>query len=212
MSNRFTGVPILPIAAEFAACCNAGARGLTRVANGASVVWARRSVISAMTLWFLLAMMTGAAVFAVLWPLGRHPAAASAGHDVRVYRDQLEEVARDQAFGRIGKEEAEAARIEVSRRLLAAAEQEPATPMASASRKRAVALAALVLLPALSVGIYLALGSPLLSSRPVMAQGEAENAQPVEQLVARVEAHLESNPQDGRGWEVLAPVYMQLGR
>ena len=165
-----------------------------------------------MTLWFLLAMMTGAAVFAVLWPLGRRPAAASAGHDVRVYRDQLEEVARDQAYGRIGKEEAEAARIEVSRRLLAAAEQEPAAPTASASRKRAVALGALVLLPALSVGIYLALGSPLLSSRPGMAQGEAENAQPIEQLVARVEAHLENNPQDGRGWEVLAPVYMQLGR
>ena len=42
-----------------------------------------------MTFWFLLAMMTVAAVFAVLWPLGRRPAAVSAGHDLRVYRDQL---------------------------------------------------------------------------------------------------------------------------
>ncbi len=31
-------------------------------------------------------------------------------------------------------------------------------------------------------------------------------------MVARVEVHLQSNPRDGRGWEVLAPVYMQLGR
>ena len=31
-------------------------------------------------------------------------------------------------------------------------------------------------------------------------------------LVAQVEARLESNPEDGRGWEVLAPVLMRLGR
>jgi cytochrome c-type biogenesis protein CcmH len=34
----------------------------------------------------------------------------------------------------------------------------------------------------------------------------------VESLVARVEAHLEANPDDGRGWEVVSPVYMRLGR
>ncbi len=89
-----------------------------------------------MTLWFVLAMMTGAAVFAVLWPLGRRAEAVSSGHDVRVYRDQLEEITRDQAAGRIGTAEAEAARIEVSRRLLAAAEQEPTAPEISPSRKR----------------------------------------------------------------------------
>src|SRR3954452_15676716 len=101
-----------------------------------------------MTLWFLLAMMTGAAVFAVLWPLGRRPAAVSAGHDVRVYRDQLDEIARDQAAGPIGEKEAEAARVEVSPRLLAAADQECAAPtISSPLRRRAVALAALVLLP-----------------------------------------------------------------
>ena len=32
------------------------------------------------------------------------------------------------------------------------------------------------------------------------------------ELVGRVEAHLEQNPEDGRGWEVLGPVYMRLGR
>jgi cytochrome c-type biogenesis protein CcmH len=165
-----------------------------------------------MTLWFLLAMMTGAAVFAVLWPLGRRPAEISAGHDLRVYRDQLDEIARDQAAGRIGENEAEAARIEVSRRLLAAAEQEQAAPVASPPfRRRAVALVALVLLPLLSGGLYLALGSPSIPSKPVTARSEP-GAQPIEQLVAQVEAHLESKPDDGRGWEVVAPVYMQLGR
>jgi cytochrome c-type biogenesis protein CcmH len=166
-----------------------------------------------MTLWFLLAMMTAAAVFAVLWPLGRRPATPSMGNDVRVYRDQLDEIGRDQAAGRIGEVEAEAARIEVSRRLLAAAEQEAVAPAASSSsHKRAAALAALVLLPVSSAGLYLALGSPSLPGQPLMARTTPAEAQPIEQLVAQVEQHLERNPQDGRGWEVLAPVYMKLGR
>src|SRR5918999_2411971 len=100
-----------------------------------------------MTLWFVLAMMMAAAVFAVLWPLGRRAEGLSSGHDVRVYRDQLDEITRDQATGRIGAAEAEAARIEVSRRLLAAADQESAASVTSPARKRAVALAAFVLLP-----------------------------------------------------------------
>src|SRR5690348_2894133 len=77
---------------------------------------------SAMTLWPLLALMTAAAIFAVLWPLGRRRPAPASGHDLAVYRDQLEEIDRDLTEGAIGSAEAEAARVEVSRRLLAAAD------------------------------------------------------------------------------------------
>src|SRR5208283_3819283 len=34
----------------------------------------------------------------------------------------------------------------------------------------------------------------------------------VQSLIAQAEAHLASNPDDGRAWEVLAPVYMRLDR
>ena len=166
-----------------------------------------------MTFWFLLAMMTGAAIFAVLWPLGRRTAPPAAGHDVRVYRDQLDEIGRDQAAGRIGEAEAEAARIEVSRRLLAAAEQKPGAPLTpSPARRRAVALIALVFLPIGSIALYLLLGSPLLPGQPLSARVTQPEAAPVAQLVAQVETHLQNNPQDGRGWEVLAPVYLRMGR
>ena len=37
-------------------------------------------------------------------------------------------------------------------------------------------------------------------------------SQPLDNLVAQVEAHLEKNPTDGRGWNVLAPVLARLGR
>src|SRR5262245_66545591 len=74
-----------------------------------------------MTLWYILGIMTAAALGAVIWPLARARALASAGSDLAVYRDQLEEIERDRADGRIGHEEFEAARVEVSRRLLGAA-------------------------------------------------------------------------------------------
>ena len=79
-----------------------------------------------MTLWLLFGLMTAAAIFAVLWPLGRARAPHGAGNDIAVYRDQLDEVARDRAAGLIGEAEAEAARVEVSRRLIAAADAVPA--------------------------------------------------------------------------------------
>src|SRR5690606_19756235 len=37
----------------------------------------------------------------------------------------------------------------------------------------------------------------------------AENT--VQELIARAERHLADNPEDGRGWEVVAPIYQRLG-
>src|SRR5262249_19980852 len=104
-----------------------------------------------MTLWFAVALMTVAAIFAVLWPLARPAARFRSGNDVAVYRDQLDEIERDRAAGLIADKEAAAAQVEVSRRLIAAADAQAsaAGPAASSSvwRRRTVAIAALVLLP-----------------------------------------------------------------
>ena len=48
-----------------------------------------------MTLWLALALMTAAAIFAVLWPLSRKQPPFVAGQDLAVYRDQLAEIDRD---------------------------------------------------------------------------------------------------------------------
>ncbi|MGN6463567.1 MAG: c-type cytochrome biogenesis protein CcmI [Pseudolabrys sp.] len=168
-----------------------------------------------MTLWFVFALMTAAAVFAVLWPLGRRRGAAATGNDVAVYRDQLAEIDRDAASGLILPADAETARIEISRRLLRAADrdQEPAPVSGSTVRRRVAAIAALVLLPVAAVGLYATLGSPELPAAPLAARTNAPSAsQSVASLVSQVEAHIERNPDDGRGWEVLAPVYLRLGR
>src|ERR1700688_1608459 len=114
-----------------------------------------------MILWIIFALMTAAAILAVLWPLGRKAAAGRGGNDLAVYQDQLEEIGRDRGAGLIGQAEAEAARIEVSRRLLAAADAQtvadmPArSPVQSLRRRRMAAMAALVAVLILPLGLYL---------------------------------------------------------
>ena len=45
-----------------------------------------------MTLWFVFALMTAAAIFAVLWPLGRRGRPPNDGSEETVYKDQLAEI------------------------------------------------------------------------------------------------------------------------
>ena len=162
----------------------------------------------------MLALMTAVAVFAVLWPLGRQVKRGPAASETVVYQDQLAEVTRDADSGLIGPVEAEAARIEISRRLLAAATSEEGGTLAvSKSWRRAVSIVALAGLPLLAAGLYLQIGSPWLPDFPFAArqQMKPQDAS-IERLIARVQEILEKNPKDGRGWSVLAPVLLKLGR
>ena len=167
-----------------------------------------------MNLWFVFALMTAAAIFAVLLPLGLQNRAQAGGNEASVYRDQLAEIDRDLASGLIGPQEAAAARVEIGRRLLAAAEETREAPVRSSTLwRRSAAVLALVGLPVLALAVYLPLGSPRLPDFPLAERARSADAsQPLENLVAQVEAHLEKNPTDGRGWNVLAPVLLRLGR
>jgi cytochrome c-type biogenesis protein CcmH len=169
-----------------------------------------------MTLWIVFAVMTAAAVFAVLWPLGRKPGDQGAGSDRLVYQDQLREINRDRATGLIGDAEAESARIEISRRLLAA-DAESAIPQQSGSganaRRRRAAGFAILIVPLVALALYLKLGSPDIPGQSAFARAnESGEDRSIASLVSQVENHLARNPNDGAGWEVIAPVYLQLGR
>src|SRR5665213_1787499 len=130
-----------------------------------------------MTLWFVFALMTAAAVFAVLWPLGRSGRPQNDGSETNVYKDQLAEVDRDLAGGLIASSEAEAARVEISRRLLAAADNQRDPPAASSlGLRRFAAVLALVGLPIISLAIYLPLGSPRLRDFPLAQRSRVPDA------------------------------------
>jgi cytochrome c-type biogenesis protein CcmH len=126
-----------------------------------------------MFLWSVFALMTAAAILSVLWPLSR-TSWRQAGSDIAVYRDQLDEVDRDSKAGLIGEAEAQAARVEVSRRLIAAADRSEFdhSPSAGSSlwRRRAAAVAAVVALPLIAATLYLANGSPQLPGQPLQAR------------------------------------------
>jgi cytochrome c-type biogenesis protein CcmH len=102
--------------------------------------------------------------------------------------------------------------------LIAAADTAKAKSVAAAPGpagpyRRATLAAAIVLLPFGAGSVYLSLGSPRLV--PV-AMNAATDGQPlpsgIENTVAEVETYLDSHPKNGRGWELLAPVYLRLGR
>ncbi len=168
-----------------------------------------------MALWIIFAVMTAAALFAVLWPLGRKAGEHGVASDRLVYQDQLKEIDRDRAIGVIGDAEAESARIEISRRLLAAVDDErdaPEQPGANARRRRAAGIA-MVIVPVVALTLYLKLGSPNIPGQSAFARADkSSDDRSIASLVNQVEDHLARNPSDGAGWEVLAPVYLRLGR
>lgn len=164
-----------------------------------------------------MALLAAAASLTVLVPLYRERVGARrmAAQEVSVYRDQLQEVERDLERGVIAPAEAEAARTEIARRLIradAAAEGTPALAAGEGAR-RLTAAAAIVAMPLLALGLYVSLGSPGMPDEPLAARLSAPvDQQDMAVLLGRIEQHLAANPDDARGWQVVAPVYVRLGR
>jgi cytochrome c-type biogenesis protein CcmH len=165
-----------------------------------------------MLFWVLSAILTVACVAAALYPLLRNRGAEeSAGnHDLAIYKDQLAELERDREAGLIAAGDADSARLEISRRILASAGQTQGVT-ANARLRGVAALAVAAMVPVMSWGAYAYLGSPEVPDQPMSARTD-NPAAPIQDMIAQAEAHLAKNPNDGRGWEVLAPIYARLGR
>ena len=165
-----------------------------------------------MLLWAIFAVLTAVVLYALLRPLagGGGGEGSRAAFNATVYRDQLGEVQSDRERGLIGEGDAEAARIEIARRLLATDGEEAGavrSPAHSPLRGLAVGLA--IALPLATLSLYLIYGSPRLPDQPLIARlQDPASDKNLEVLVARVEARLREHPEEGEGWEVIAPVYM----
>jgi cytochrome c-type biogenesis protein CcmH len=166
--------------------------------------------------WFVLAGMATCAVLIALWPLLRPSLSAKAdpaANEAAFYKAQLDEVRRDVERGLLPQGEAESARAEAARRLIAAASSpSPASPPARRYRLAAAALIA-VGLPAIAFPLYARLGQPRMADEPLASRKVAPQTDGgIEAAVAAVEARLTAKPDDGKGWAVIAPVYMRLER
>ncbi|HEV7308234.1 c-type cytochrome biogenesis protein CcmI [Ensifer sp.] len=169
-----------------------------------------------MLFWILVATLTAAVAIVLILPLMRSGDAPSSphSHDVEVYRDQLDELKRDQDSGLIGADDAELARAEVARRLLAAGDSDrdgqPVAPPRRTVSRLAQAFV-LLCLPVIGLCLYLQTGSPELPAQPLAARLADPNTD-INILIAKAENHLALNPDDGAGWDLLAPIYMRTAR
>lgn len=167
-----------------------------------------------MAFWIFAALLTIAACLAVLLPAmsGRVSASADADHDLTVYQDQLAELERDVERGVIDPQEAAEARAEIGRRILKISGEKQMAATSSQIGK-VIATCAVLMVPLASWGVYSVTGSPDLPSQPLEARLSKDPSESsIEELIARAEKHLVANPQDARGWEVLAPIYYRVGR
>lgn len=170
--------------------------------------------------WTFAALLTALTVLVILYPLSRKAKRAESAdaYDLTVYKSQLKEIDSDVEKGLIAESEADAARAEVARRLLKTQEalESQAEPEDEGSRNfnvRTASVLALLVIPICSLGLYVVTGSPALEGQPLAERlTKAPEKQTLTERVASVERVLQTNPDDLRGWKLLAPIYLTMRR
>ena len=173
-----------------------------------------------MILWIAYAVVVAAVIGILVRPLlsDRDDTATAEEADLAVYRDQLAEIEAERDRGQIEEAEAESARRELARRLIRRSDDAQGTRGIAAkgtgtSTSVAIAYATALSIPLISLAIYLSLGSPSMPGMPQSARLQSTpGGGSINELVAKVEAQLRETPEDGRGWDAVAPVYLRLQR
>jgi cytochrome c-type biogenesis protein CcmH len=190
-----------------------------------------------MAFWIAALALAALAGLYIARPLaiGRKRAASRAAHDAQVFRDQLAEIEKDRERGVLSDAEAEAARIEVSRRLLAAvAESETAPDHPPAPKIASYALAAAVVAAAPLGGwaLYEQIGAPGLPDMPFASRMDGErlpqeiaelrmaaepadlppNGEQVVAMIEEIEARVAENGASREDLFMLAQANSQIGR
>jgi cytochrome c-type biogenesis protein CcmH len=175
--------------------------------------------------WLVAGLLILAALIALLRPIVRGAAASGDwGEPVAaIYRQELASVEHEMALGRLGAEQAAEARAEITRRMLAAADQQSRDSAAAdgnsaqTSRRVGAALGIAALLPMAAVAIYAAVGMPAAidpartAATPagrVAPPNRAELSAAADQLKAR----LQREPGHKEGWVLLGRALASLGR
>ena len=163
-------------------------------------------------IWLVFALLTGAAVAVLLWPLtGPRPETGEDAADVTFYRGRIAEIDAEFSRGGIAPDEAESARAEAGRRLLAAMQAETAAGDAPRARKFSIALVAFGA-PMIALGLYAHVGRPNLPDMPLAARQAPQPAPETGKSLAELEAYLAGHPRDGKALEQITPFYLAAGR
>jgi len=161
-------------------------------------------------------MMTSAVVLALARSLSeRCEGFGTHDSDVTFYRGLLAEADDDVRCGLVAPEDAVATRAEIGRRLLAslnsASEGRPRASRRRRPRRAAAALAIVVVLPLVALASYLKVGAPSQPDMPIESRRTGGDFT-LAAAVPEVETHLTADPNDGRGFQFVAPIYLRMGR
>lgn len=167
----------------------------------------------------LLMLITVVLVAGPLLKKAQPGSQSRADFDLAVFKDQLKELEEEAGQGLIDAKAMEAAKLEIERRMLAAASiaQSCANPLTPA-RRRMLAFCLLLLLPVCGMGVYLTLGSPVMQDQPYIERlarrlgVEADQARAKLDEAARLTERLGADPADGAAWRDLGRAQRDLGR
>tara|TARA_B110000971_G_scaffold111500_1_gene114228 strand:- start:3832 stop:5040 length:1209 start_codon:yes stop_codon:yes gene_type:complete len=191
-------------------------------------------------IWFLgtaaCLICTGFIVRSILRPKTIDISAAT--KDLALYKDQLREVDSDLTRGVLSEADSESAKLEISRRILAADKRAQLETLANPAPiivNKLLAVFIIILVLTGSLGIYASLGKPNLPDRPLVArlaaaqearaqrasQEDAEIKVPDEkvnvpedylELVRKLREAIQKRPNDEQGLRLLALHEFRLGK
>jgi cytochrome c-type biogenesis protein CcmH len=122
-----------------------------------------------MLFWIVCVVLTVSVTALIVSPLLRPKPLADDNPDVAIYRAQLDEIDRDLERDLLAPDEAERARTEVARRLLAANKAET-TPTSRFAPTRGLSLAVAIVTLGISFGLYWVTGAPGYPDLPLSAR------------------------------------------
>jgi cytochrome c-type biogenesis protein CcmH len=161
--------------------------------------------------WIAATILVMIVMLAVYVPLGRSAKADTTKPALmRALAAELSEV--DGATRFASADEANAARAEIGRRLLAT---EAVLEKPQSERRTSPFFALFALAPILAVPLYVQLGQPEYADQNFATRMDANPAagqQDVAALIERVEQRLKEKPDDAEGWAVIAPIYFRMAR
>ncbi len=173
--------------------------------------------------WIFAGLLIVAALAFVLPPLLRRGASESATQpatepanalNAAVYRDQLAELDADRRAGTLNDAQYERARLELEQRLLEDVAAKKPCVAAARPASRISALVAGLAVPVIAVGLYHAVGTPRAMTPAALPAHAADNVTPqqIEAMVAKLAERMKKNPDDPKGWVMLAKSYAVMGR
>ena len=169
--------------------------------------------MTAMTGFIFAAALLVLVILGILLPpLLRAPKASNAVDrreaNLEIFRDQLSELERDRREGSLAETDFEQAKSELQRRLLEEVQSEKHIPSVIGGRKTALAL--LVAIPLAAAAGYAVLGNTQALD-PMHTQARMSPPQ-IEGMLDKLVEKLKKNPDDTKGWVMLARSYKALGR